>query len=249
MGEFLTLRQRSTDLIATVSNFETYTSLERSLSVKKIIETALPISEIKRSLPPGEIEKSIDIALTRLVESLNLKYTMNGNQIKILVEDLVDRFKNESIEDFILVFKNARQGQYGEIYRLDSAVVFGWMEQYLDEKYQALEDKLVKEKEQFNTVPQTITEEVKEQQIKDRLRQWHESIVATAEVKKASPLTALEVRQEGQERPKPVTYVVSEHEKLRLMNEHENKLRNARIKYYKEVYPNATDEEIEGFLS
>jgi hypothetical protein len=38
-------------------------------------------------------------------------------------------------------------GSYGEIYRLDGAIVLTWFKRYLDEKYQAIETRLMKEKD------------------------------------------------------------------------------------------------------
>lgn len=78
---------------------------------------------------------------------MNLKWNLSDGQIQQIVEDLMDKFPNETIEDFILIFKKARQNEFGEIYRLDSAVIFGWVEKYLDEKYQVIEGLLMKEKE------------------------------------------------------------------------------------------------------
>ena len=141
------LRQHSTGLIATVSDPDKAREFERSLTVQKIVETAIPISIVLKNTNPGDLERTLDIQLTRLVESLNLKWNLSPGQIKTIVEDLIDKYKNESLEDFILVFKKARQGEFGELYRLDSAVIFNWMELYLAEKYEALEAKLMKQKD------------------------------------------------------------------------------------------------------
>lgn len=148
-------KERSNALIAIVTNPDRLRDMERGLTIKKIITEALPICELKREVPFHEIALALDIQLTRLVASLNLKWNLNDEQVKTIVEDLIDKYPNESLEDFILVFKLARTGHFkddngnGAIYRLDSAVIFGWMEQYLSEKYKALEDKLRAEKDDF----------------------------------------------------------------------------------------------------
>lgn len=107
----------------------------------------MPIVELKRVVGNKIVAQAIDIQLTRLVASMNLKWNLSDGQIQQIVEDLMDKFPNETIEDFILIFKKARQNEFGEIYRLDSAVIFGWVEKYLDEKYQVIEGLLMKEKE------------------------------------------------------------------------------------------------------
>lgn len=194
MENHLQLKERSTDLIATVSNPEKLNKFERWLNVRAIIETALPISEMKRVLEPGEVEKSIDKVLTKLVGSLNLKWNLNDSQIKQVVEDLVDKYPNETVEDFILLFRKARQNEFGEIYRLDSAVIFGWMEYYLEEKYALWEKQLENEKQEYYKPPDKIAET-------DRLAAWKASIDAIT-VKSILPLTEKEVLTEGQEKPK-----------------------------------------------
>ncbi len=190
----LTLKQRSTDLMATVNDSTKLVKFERWLNVRVIIDQALPISEVKRNVEPGDVERSIDIALTRLNESLNLKWKLNSGQIQTLVNDLVDKYPHETIEDFILVFRKARQNEFGEIFRLDSAVIFGWMEYYLEEKYALWEKQLENEKQEYYKPPDKIAET-------DRLKQWKASIDAIT-VKTILPLTDKEVLTEGQERPK-----------------------------------------------
>lgn len=79
---------------------------------------------------------------------MNIQHTLNDFQIKTLVEDLLDKYPNESLEDFILCFKKGRMGELGKSFnRLDSEVIFEWITAYLDEKYQVLEDELMKLKE------------------------------------------------------------------------------------------------------
>lgn len=102
------------------------------------------MSEVSRVVGSRQVAIALDIQLTRLIASLNLKWNISDAQIKTIVEDIIDKFPNESIEDFIMCFKKARQGEYGELFRLDSAVVFVWIQRYLDEKYEALEAALAK---------------------------------------------------------------------------------------------------------
>lgn len=142
----LQLREHSTGLIVTLTNPDTARDFERSLTIAKVIASAVPMSEIIRVVGSRQVAIALDIQLTRLIASLNLKWNITDAQIKTIVEDIMDKFPNESIEDFMLCFKKARQGEYGELFRLDSAVVFVWIQRYLDEKYEALEAQLAKMK-------------------------------------------------------------------------------------------------------
>lgn len=154
MGQELTVlekqelqrKERATGLIATLSNADTAREFERGLSIRHILDVGLPLTEIVRLSASKSVAQTIDIALTKLARAINITNNLNDAQIKTIVEDLMDRYKTESVEDFILVFKKARQGDFGTIYNLHSAVIFEWMEKYLDEKYQVLESKLKAEK-------------------------------------------------------------------------------------------------------
>ena len=202
----MTLSQRSTALIATVSNPEKSREFERSLTVLNIVETALPICEVKRNSVPGDVERALDIQLTRLIGTLNLKWNMTGEQTKILVEDLIDKYPNESLEDFILVFKRARMGEFGELFRLDGPVVFSWMETYLDEKYAVIEKKLYSEKDNdYKVKPEKTDDEEQAEINKAGLAAW-KAMVESITVKKPAPLTDKEIKEEGQIEPKAKPY-------------------------------------------
>lgn len=189
-------KAQSTALIATLTDAQKSREFERTLTVKKIVDNALPITEMHRHVGARAIAVAIDIALTRLVASLNLKWNINDNQVKIIVEDLIDKYENESIEDFVLCFKKARLGEYGEIMRLDSAVLCGWMTKYLDEKYQVLETKLVQEKDNQYEKPSQITEEPGYQEFK----RWAKEFVSGAKI---PAISDEDIKAEGQRHPKP----------------------------------------------
>jgi len=137
--------------------------------------------------------------LTKLVGSLNLKWNLNDSQILQIVEDLVERYPHETVEDFILLFRKARQNEFGEIYRLDSAVIFGWMDKYLEEKYKIAEKQL----EGYKSInPLT---EIAAALPPDRLKEWH-AAVDSVKLRPILPLTNKEVLTEGQERVEKKQY-------------------------------------------
>ncbi len=210
------LKRHSTGLIATVSDPVKFRELERSLTVEKIVETALPMSVVMQNVSPGDLERSLDIQLTKLVENLNLKWNLTPPQIKTIVEDLIDKYKSESLEDFILVFKKARQGEFGELYRLDSAVIFGWMEFYLSEKYEALERKLMREKDNiYKPMEPQAPDELRDKYIDQMVQELKPTVDRSVLTKTISDE---EIKAEGKARPKALDYTPPTAEYMDLRN-------------------------------
>lgn len=191
-------KEHLTGLIATLTNIEKSREFERSLTLDKIVESAVPISQLKQQVGARNIAIALDIQLTRLVASLNLKWNINDTQIKDIVQDLLEEFPNETIEDFVLCFKNARKGKYGELIRLDSPVIFGWMKIYLDEKYQLVESRW-KEKKDEEKKPVVPVEG------RDWLQVWKEAVDALPK-RTVIPMTEKEMIEEGAEKKKEVPY-------------------------------------------
>ena len=48
---------------------------------------------------------------------------------------LIDKYQFETVEDFVLMFREAKAGKYGHLKnRLDGQVIFDWMDKYMDQK-------------------------------------------------------------------------------------------------------------------
>jgi hypothetical protein len=179
-------------------------TIEKDLTIEKIIETAKPISVLVRESDKATVKQALDLLVIRLSASFNMNLNLKDFQIKIIVEDLIEKYPNESIEDFALVFKKARQGEFGEVYRIDSAVIFGWMGKHLDQKYEAIERRLMQEKDKPYELPdhKPITIE----QAKGYIDQMLENI-KKIEVKAVIQPTKKEIKEEGQETPKQPRYI------------------------------------------
>ncbi|MES1181853.1 MAG: hypothetical protein ABUL44_03570 [Flavobacterium sp.] len=199
-------KEHLTGLIAILTDKEKSKEFERSLTIQKIVSDAMPLCELRRTIGNKPVAQAIDIQLTRLVASMNLKWNLSDSQIQQIVEDLMDKFPNETVEDFILIFKKARQNEFGEIYRLDSAVIFGWVEKYLDEKYQVLERKLMAEKDTINYTKDRGGIDVSKM-LKDYVKEIKDG-TETKDIKVRSVvnMTDAEIKENGQERPKKESY-------------------------------------------
>lgn len=166
------------------------------MTIQKIINDAVPIRELQRVVGLRSLAIALDIQIVRLVASLNIKETLNDYQVKILVEDLLDKYPNESLEDFILCFKKARMGELGKSYnKLDSEVIFGWMTIYLTEKYVVIEDQLRKERsgEYHQAMPSTD-----EGPGYREFKEWAKTFSAGAKV---PGMTGADYEKYGQEKP------------------------------------------------
>ena len=146
----------------------------------------------------------MDIQLTKLAASFNMNLNLKDYQIAQIVEDLMAEFPNETIEDFIYVFRQARLGTYGEVYRLDSAVVFGWFKSHLERKYEAVEAKLMAEKDKpyevqvsKDVLPIEKAQGYIDQILKD---------LSQIETKAIAPMDQAEIKKLGHEKAPKSTY-------------------------------------------
>lgn len=109
-----------------------------------------PIESLIKHVGRETIQVYLKGELTRLALNFNGNPALNlkAYQMDTIADQLIENYKWESIEDFTLCFRRASCGLYGEIYRIDGAVIGQWFSRYLDEKYDALEQRKAKEKHQ-----------------------------------------------------------------------------------------------------
>ena len=107
-----------------------------------------PIASLAKNAGTENVQMYVESEIIKLAASVNVNPGLNikDYQVPVIAEQLIENYKWESIEDFTLCFRRGSCGFYGEIFRLDGAVIGTWLSKYLDEKYQALEVKKEKEK-------------------------------------------------------------------------------------------------------
>lgn len=65
----------------------------------------------------------------------NLKANLREDQALETAYLILEKYPFETLEDFAIVFKNAKTGKYGELFnRLDGQIIFKWMEHHLEDK-------------------------------------------------------------------------------------------------------------------
>lgn len=203
----------------------------------------------------------IEFELVKLAERINVGGNLTDSQIEFIASQLVNMFPNETLADFKLCFERGASGVYGKIFKLDGVELGVWMRGvkdadgnikqlgYLDEKYQVMENEMMKEKDNVWERAKTNT---------DWLKLWQESIEKTDKeggVKTMSQnltvlsnirsMTDKEINAEGKEKPKRATYFRPSEGDIKAHNE---KIRKFQEMTYRERHPGATDEEVKIFL-
>lgn len=118
-------------------------AIEQSLTVAdSVLNSPLLMSEGKKPAAIKQIIKIIEFFLTVVGKQ------MEKFQIQVLAGDLYDAFWTDTIDDIILMFKMARKGDFGKIFKLDHFTIMEWVPQYMNVKSEERERLIQKAKEQ-----------------------------------------------------------------------------------------------------
>lgn len=96
----------------------------------------------------NDVEVEVTKYITLCAQGLDIP--MNNQRLQLLTEDLIDKYKYDSIEDIQQCLKSGRRGDYGPTYgKLNMIIISGWMAQHLEKKYEAREKANQKQKHHF----------------------------------------------------------------------------------------------------
>lgn len=178
------------------------TKIEGTFDEPKVREVILAIGE-------DAVVFQVRFELVQLAALMSVGGNLNDAQSKFIAKQLVDMFPNETLADFKLCFQRGAIGLYGDIQRMDGITIGGWMKMYLDEKYQILEDKLMKEKDTPYSYVPTSSEAIGHAPIKNGMpappevaqKYLDEIMDKLSDRKNEIGLTPEEIRAQGKETP------------------------------------------------
>lgn len=120
--------------------FNALVKVEKSLTVSDaIITSPLMVTQGNKINVVSQIIRIIEFFLEVTGKELE------SYQIQILAGDIYEKFKTDSLDDVILMFKMARQGDFGKVYKCDTFEIMEWSNKYLDFK-SASREKLIKQR-------------------------------------------------------------------------------------------------------
>jgi hypothetical protein len=105
------------------------------------------VFEVIKAIGEDPVKNQIEFELVNLAALMSVGGNLNRAQVPFIAEQLIELYPNESIADFKLCFTRGAIGLYGDIQRLDGITIGQWMKAYLEEKYEIIENKLRKEKD------------------------------------------------------------------------------------------------------
>jgi len=107
------------------------------------------LSKIKKEL--GDVATKIVLvdAIVDLVMFFNIGKTMNQQQVVITADLILQKFWYLRLSELKYCFTQAMTGAYGKVYdRIDGAVIFDWIEKYLEERKDAIIQKQTQKHEE-----------------------------------------------------------------------------------------------------
>ena len=95
--------------------------MEQNLTIRQSLENA-----------PLVIYSGEKIAtIKQIIRVIEFFLEVTGNkletyQIQVLAGDLYEKFSHETFDDIVLMFKMARRGEFGKVYKFDTMLVMDW---------------------------------------------------------------------------------------------------------------------------
>ena len=120
------------------------------IQISKTTDLLKAIPIINQLMKFGRDAVQVQISKYVTICAHGLDIPLDNMKLQMLVEDLTDKYKYDSIEDIQTCLKNGRRGDYGPTYgKFNMIVISEWMAKHLDMKSAARESANTKSKHEF----------------------------------------------------------------------------------------------------
>jgi hypothetical protein len=93
------------------------------------------LARLRKFHGQDKAETIIKLFLTDLSELVNLKRSLSERQIDVIAQEVVTTYYSLNLADIHVIFRRARNGEYGELYEsLDTPKVIRWFNDYFEER-------------------------------------------------------------------------------------------------------------------
>jgi hypothetical protein len=191
-----------------------------------VVGESTPIRQlINQGAQVNQIEAGIAILISKYAKMLSVGGNLKEGQSVEIAKMLVEEYPLMSLDDFNIMLSRGVRGRYGEIFRFDVAVIFGWAGEYQAEWAEENERQWSKKKGDLKTAIEEIPQSDK---VDELLNAFLKQLKEQSDGMKSVPrLTPQEIRKEGQaEAPRPKAHAyITDPEKIVM---HQKKMQWAR---------------------
>lgn len=173
-----------------------------SLSIRKAIESPSFNQLMAQGAKEERIEALLGVMILKYANMLSVGGNLKQGQSIEFAKMIVSDWPTMSLDDFNILLSNGVKGRYGDIYRFDISVLYGWIEAYQDQ-YWELKDNLPKQPSALEMLPDDKIQEIQD-------------VIKESEVKAVIPITEKEIQEEGQEKPKKPEYTPPDKSYIRM---------------------------------
>ena len=170
-----------------------------AVSIEQAVAISIPVRQLLNTGTQLTVVKKVLAALiAKYASMLSVGGNLKPEHPFEIAAMLIEEYPLCSLEDFKVMLQRGTQGRYGEIFRFDVAVIFGWMAHYQEEWAEEKERQLQKER---NKLSQSIEPEPGQwsPETEKLVRDFQERL---ADFPKVPSMSMKEIREEGKERPK-----------------------------------------------
>jgi hypothetical protein len=120
-------------------------------TVAEILKSDLPtVASIKKTYGEDFIQAYIEGWIVNLREFVNVGKKMTDEQTSETSILVVDEYYNLNLADINFIFKNAKIGNYGQIYgRLDGQIILTWFDDHFNKRCSVAADESIQESEKY----------------------------------------------------------------------------------------------------